>query len=80
MVTWMFEVYYGPPSDPAYEARLTDLVATLGGRLDYREAPEVDGSSYVCLTFEFESQDAAMRAAERSRSQGHRAKTVCQCT
>jgi hypothetical protein len=44
MATWIFEVSYDPPSDPAYEARLTDLVATLDGRLDYREAPEVDGS------------------------------------
>jgi hypothetical protein len=78
MATWMFEVYYSPPSDPAYEAGLTDVVATLRGRLDYREAPEVDASPYVCLTFEFDSEDAAVHAAELLRSQGHRAKTVCQ--
>jgi hypothetical protein len=49
----MFEVYYLPPSDVAREERLAAIVARHGGRLDFREAPEVDGSHNICLTYEF---------------------------
>jgi hypothetical protein len=44
MATWMFAVYDSPTSDPACAAGLTDLAASMGDCLDYREAPEVDDS------------------------------------
>ena len=74
----MFEFYYPPPSDVAHEARLIEIVSGHGGHLDYREAPEVDGSPYVCLTFEFDSLIAAELAAEQLRSQGHHVETICE--
>jgi len=66
----MFEVYYRPPSDPVREARIFELVGANGGRLDFREAPEVDGSSYVCLTYEFDELPAAEAAAHQIRTLG----------
>ncbi len=36
-MAFMFEVYYKPPTDPAKELALTQRVAALGGRLDFRE-------------------------------------------
>jgi hypothetical protein len=69
-VTWMFEVYYLPPPDPAREERLADAVARYGGRLDFREAPEVDSSHNVCLTYEFASQFDADAAAGAVRAAG----------
>jgi hypothetical protein len=47
-VTWMLEVFYAAPTDPAREARLLEVVRGHGGRLDSREAPEVNGlTTYV---------------------------------
>jgi hypothetical protein len=66
----MFEVYYAAPSDPVREARLLVVVRCYGGWLDYREAPEVDGSHNVCLTFEFDNWDHALSAAQQLRAQG----------
>jgi hypothetical protein len=68
--TWMFEVYYLPPTDPAREARIVDLVTQSGGRLAYEEAPELDGNHNVCLTCEFDCLANARRAAGQLRSIG----------
>lgn len=67
-MSYMFEVYYKPPANPVKEAALTNSVAGLGGRLDYREdATEHTG---VCLTFEFDDREKAMQAAEALRQLG----------
>ena len=66
----MFEVYYAAPSDPVREERLLEVVRAYGGRLDCREAPEVDGSHNVCLTFEFDNWDRALSAAQQLRTLG----------
>ena len=76
MSTWMFELYYHPPSDLAMEAELTSAVASFGGWLDCREAPEVGGSPSVCLTYEFSEVSTAERAAEQLRSRGHHVEGV----
>jgi hypothetical protein len=39
-MSYMFEVYYRPPADPAREAALAECVSSHGGRLDYREVPD----------------------------------------
>ena len=69
-MSYMFEVYYRPPADAAKEAALTERVSRLGGRLDYREAPDEGKPSSVCLTFEFNDIDRARAAAEALRAQG----------
>jgi len=69
-VTWMIEVYYLPPVDAARETRLDVLVARYGGRLDFREAPEVDSSPNVCLTYEFPELARAEAAAGELRAAG----------
>lgn len=67
-MTYMFEVYYRPPTDPERETLLTRQVAELGGRLDYRD----DATPYtgVCLTYEFDTLEAAEAAAQTLREQG----------
>jgi hypothetical protein len=69
-MSYMFEVYYSPPEDPAREAALTERVSRLGGRLDYREPPDEGPAGGVCLTFEFPDIDRAQAAAETLRAQG----------
>ena len=69
-MTWMFEVYYLPPSDPTREERIAAVVARHGGHLDFREAPEVDGSHNVCLTYEFADQAHAEVAAGELQAAG----------
>ena len=67
-MSFMFEVYYKPPADPAKEAALTDRVTALGGRLDYREeATELTG---IILTYEFDGWDSAQKAADTLRQLG----------
>jgi hypothetical protein len=66
----MFEVYHLPPTDPARESRVAEVVAPHGGRLVFREAPEVDGSPNVCLTYEFASEAAAEAAGAEVRAAG----------
>ena len=36
-MSYMFEVFHKPPTNPAKEAGVTDRVADFGGRLDFRE-------------------------------------------
>lgn len=69
-MTWMFEVCYLPPSDPTREQRVATIVARHGGRLDFREAPEVDGSRNVVLTYEFSDEADAKIAVEELRAIG----------
>jgi hypothetical protein len=66
----MFEVLYKPPSDPRREAVISDRVGKFGGRLSYREEPELVGVGPVCLTFEFNDFDVAQEAATWLRSEG----------
>jgi hypothetical protein len=67
-MSYMFEVYYKPPANPAKESALTSRVVSLGGRLDFRE--DATGQTGVCLTFEFDDRDMAMNAAEMLRQLG----------
>jgi hypothetical protein len=69
-MSFMFEVYYKPPADPVKEAGLTSRVASLGGRLDYREDAEEHGLGGVCLTYEFDDFEMAAKAAEVLRQVG----------
>lgn len=67
-MAFMFEVYYKPPMNPAKESALTQRVAALGGRLDFREqAGELVG---VCLTYEFDDLGNATKAADALRQLG----------
>ena len=70
-MSYMFEVYYKPPADRKKEAVVTNRVASLGGRLDYREEDsEERGMAGVCLTFEFDDLEKAAKAAEVLRQNG----------
>jgi hypothetical protein len=69
-MSFMFEVFYGPPANPQREAAVTEQVAAEGGRLDCREMGDQLGRGAICLTFEFEDFDAARKAADRLRQQG----------
>ena len=61
-MSFMFEVYYKPPVNALKEAALTDRVAHLGGRLDFREEPDGPASGGVCLTYEFDDLESATKA------------------
>lgn len=69
-MSYMVEVYYRPPADPAREASIAERVSGLGGRLDYREIPGEGEPGGVCLTFEFRDLEAARAASELMRKQG----------
>jgi hypothetical protein len=73
----MFEVYYQPPPDLAKEAAVSNRVASLGGRLDYRE----DGNAQtgVCLTYEFDTREKAVQAAEVLRQLGEHVEGPMDC-
>lgn len=66
----MFEVLYKSPPDPRREAVLSERIGEFGGRLTYREDPDVVGVGPVTLTFEFDGFQEAQEAASRLRSQG----------
>lgn len=74
----MLEVYYKPPRDADRERRLLQIVTTVGGRLDYREAIDLDGVNSVCLTYEFDGVAAARLAAEQIRMLGEHVEGPCQ--
>lgn len=67
-MSYMFEVLYRSPPDPAREAGISDHVGRFGGRLTDREEPA--GVGPVCLTYEFSDRDIADRAAESLRARG----------
>jgi hypothetical protein len=71
-MTWLFEVSYGPPSDPAREERIASVAARYGGRLVFRDDPEVDGSPNFHLTYWFETRASAECAADELRASGER--------
>ena len=66
---FMFEVFYKPPVNPMKEHAVTDRVASLGGRLDFREDPSPSGGG-VCLTYEFDDLTLATKAADVLRHLG----------
>jgi len=68
-MSYMFEVCYKAPADLKKENALTQRVAVMGGRLDFRE--ETNGKmDSVCLTYEFDNYDSALKAANALREQG----------
>ena len=68
-MSYMFEVCYKAPADLNKESALTQRVAVMGGRLDFRE--ETNGKmDSVCLTYEFDNYDSALKAANALREQG----------
>ncbi|MEX0704535.1 MAG: hypothetical protein WD069_20710 [Planctomycetales bacterium] len=69
-MSFMFEVYYPPPSNPVKESALSERLAAFGGRLDYREEPDESAHGGVCLTYEFEDLEEAAKAARVLRGLG----------
>lgn len=69
-MSFMFEVYYRRPPDPAKESALTQCVAAMGGRLDFREEPDDPELGGVCLTYEFDDLERASNAASMLRGLG----------
>ncbi len=69
-MSFMFEVYYKPPANPAKETAVADHVASLGGRLVFHEEGVVDGLDGVCLTYEFDDLGSAWKAAGVLRQLG----------
>jgi hypothetical protein len=69
-MSFMFEAFYPPPTDPDKEARFARQVTEFGGRLDYREESKEAGRGGVCLTFEFDDLAAAREAAQALQQQG----------
>lgn len=69
-MSFMFEVYYKPPPSRAKESALTERVAALGGRLDFREEADEHDLSGVCLTYEFDDFGSAAKAADVLRQLG----------
>lgn len=69
-MSFMFEVYYKPPTDAGKETNLLQQVSALGGRLDFREEPDEREGGGICLTFEFDDWEAAETAAAKLREQG----------
>jgi hypothetical protein len=67
----MFELYYTPPYDPDREARLTEQVASVGGRFDFWEE---EPGRYICLTYEFDDWEQAEHAADILRQKGESVK------
>jgi len=67
-MSFMFEVYYKPPANPAKESAVTSRVVSLGGRLGFRE--DATEQAVVCLTYEFDDREKAMKAAEVLRQLG----------
>jgi hypothetical protein len=74
-MSFIFEVYYRSPEDPAREARLCKAVTAAGGRLDFREPASKEGYA-VCLTFEFDNRQRAESVAELLRASGEHVEGV----
>ena len=70
-MNWMFELYRSLSADADLEGDIVATVARDGGRLDFREGVEEPHGKYVCLTFEFDSRDAAEKSASHLRALGH---------
>ncbi len=74
-MSFMFEVYYRSPEDPAREERLCAAVSAAGGRLDFREPASRAGGA-ICLTFEFGSRERTESAAKALRRSGEHVEGV----
>ena len=68
-MSFMIEAYCPQRTGEAQEAHLTAVAKAIGGRLDFREVGEAQGSA-VCLTFDFENLEHAESAAEQFRLLG----------
>jgi hypothetical protein len=66
----MFEVLYKSPADSRHEAVISECLERFGGRLTYREEPDLAGVGPVCLTYEFSDLGIAREAATSLRSRG----------
>jgi hypothetical protein len=69
-MSFMFEVLYKSPPDSRREAAIATCISPYGGRLTYREEPDVVGVGPVCLTYEFSDLTGAQQAASCLREQG----------
>ena len=69
-MSYIIEVYYGPPEDRIREASLEECVAKGGGTLDSREVPAEDEPGRICLTFDFEGLTQAQDVAAELRQRG----------
>ena len=79
MGTFAFDVYYAAPVDEAREQRILGVVGSHSGRLDFRELPDPGRSvvsNAVCLTYEFDDFDTAVRAEAAVRAIGEHAEGV----
>ena len=68
-MSFMIETYCPQPADEAQEAHFASIAKAIGGRLDFREVGEAQGSA-VCLTFDFETLEKAESAADQFRRAG----------
>ena len=71
----MVEVLYKSPTDSRREAVISERIQRFGGRLTYREEPDIAGVGPVCLTYEFSDLGIAQEAPplcdlEESMSRG----------
>jgi hypothetical protein len=69
-MSFMFEVYYKLPADPAKDELITGVVSRLGGSLGFREVSCARGTEVICLTYEFDELDSARTAADSLRLRG----------
>lgn len=71
---FLLEVFTRSPIDSTVDASINTIVTNIGGRFNYRELPEPgDISQSICLSFEFDKEELAEKAATdlRSRLGGH---------
>ena len=69
-MSFAIDVYYGIPQDDQREERIARHIKRYGGVLSYRDLPRSTDSNAICLTFEFQNQEDANRAAGAIREQG----------
>jgi hypothetical protein len=69
-MSFMLEVYYGPPADFTREAEFTNWIDSFGGKFDCREDAYREGFGGICLTYEFDEFEAAAKAADFLRQSG----------
>ena len=69
-MSFMTDVYFKPPANPAKEAVITDRMIFFGGRLDLREDTDDHDLDGVCLSYEFDDIEGATQAADLLRELG----------
>ena len=75
----ILEVYYAAPVDVLREERIAATLGNSGGALSFHEEPSETVSGSVCLTFEFETREAAMLAASAIRLSGEHVEGPSDC-